>query len=81
MNVNQRELSTTDEKLVEMLNKNFVSEYYIENILIILKNDENKQKLIDYLRNGETNRDKILLKTAEINRGIKKGYTCGVSCL
>lgn len=71
MNVNQRGLSSTDEKLVEMLNKIFVSEYYIENILIILKNNENKQKLIDYLRNGETDRDKILLKTAEINRGIK----------
>jgi len=66
-------LTTTEisKKLVEMLNKNFLSEYYIENIMIILKNDENKQKLIDYLRNGETNRDKILLKTAEINRGIK----------
>lgn len=69
-----RESLTTTEiskKLVDILSKIFVSEYYIENILIILKNDENKQKLIDYLKNGETDRDKILLKTAEIHREIK----------
>lgn len=65
-------LTTTDisKKLFKILSKIFESEYYIENILIILKNDANMQKLIDFIDKGNTDREVILLRTAEINRGI-----------
>ena len=65
-------LTSTDisKKLFEILSKIFESEYYIENILIILKNDANMQKLIDFINKGNTDREVILLRTAEINRGI-----------
>lgn len=65
-------LTTTEisKTLFEMLSNIFVSEYYIENILIILKNDTNMQKLIDFINKGNTDRETILLKTAELNRGI-----------
>lgn len=56
--------------LFDRLSKIFVSDYYIENILIILKNDANMQKLIDFLNTGETDTEKILLRTAELSRGI-----------
>lgn len=65
-------LTTTEisKNLFDRLNKIFVSDYYIENILIILKNDANMQKLIDFLNTGETDTEKILLRTAELSRGI-----------
>lgn len=65
-------LTTTEisKNLFDRLSKIFVSDYYIENILIILKNDANMQKLIDFLNTGETDTEKILLRTAELSRGI-----------
>ena len=65
-------LTTTEisKNLFEKLSKIFVSEYYIENIIIILKNDTNMQKLMEFLNTGETDIEKILIKTAELSRGI-----------
>lgn len=65
-------LTTTEisKTLFEKLSKIFVSEYYIENIIIILKNDTNMQKLMEFLNTGETDIEKILIKTAELSRGI-----------
>ena len=65
-------LTTTEisKTLFEKLSKIFVSEYYIENIIIILKNDTNLQKLMEFLNTGETDIEKILIKTAELSRGI-----------
>ena len=65
-------LTTTEisKNLFDRLSKIFVSDYYIENILIILKNDANMQKLMDFLNTGETDTEKILLRTAELSRGI-----------
>ena len=64
MKQNFKESLTTTEiskTLFDRLSKIFVSDYYIENILIILKNDANMQKLIDFLNTGETDTEKILL--------------------
>ena len=58
-------------KLYKILKGIFVSEYYIENILLILGNDINKKELINFLNTGETDTDRILLRTAEITRKRK----------
>ena len=61
----------TSKKLYKLLKGIFVSEYYIENILLILGNDINKKELINFLNTGETDTDRILLRTAEITRKRK----------
>ena len=70
--IKRRYINTgTSKKLYIMLSEIFVSEYYKENIMIILKTEDNMQKLIDFLNIGVKDTNKILLKTAEINRNIK----------
>lgn len=70
--IKRRYINTgTSKKLHIMLSEIFVSEYYKENIMIILKTEDNVQKLIDFLNIGVKDTNKILLKTAEINRNIK----------
>ena len=60
----------TSSKLFDMLKNFFPRQESIENILVILDNDENKQKMIEFLESGETKRERILLRAAELNRGI-----------
>lgn len=64
-------LSTdTSKKLYSLLEKIFEYKDTIENVIIMLKNDKNKQKMIEFLESGETDKDRIYYRTAELNRGI-----------
>lgn len=57
-------------KLYCLLEKVFEYKDTIENVIIMLKNDKNKQKMIEFLESGETDKDRIYYRTAELNRGI-----------
>ena len=57
-------------KLYEMLAKIFPQERVIEPLIVVLKNDENRQKMIEFLESGETDGDRIAYRAVELNRGI-----------
>lgn len=43
----------------------------VENMIILLKTEKNRQKMIKFLQKGETDLDRIAYYVAELNRGIK----------
>ena len=46
-------------QLVSMLSNIFKHKENIENVIVLLKTEENRQKMIKFLEKGETNIDKI----------------------
>ncbi len=68
----EKELQTNiiNEKLHTLLSKVYSQERVIESFLLVLKNNENKQKMIEFLESGETDGDRIVYRATELNRGI-----------
>lgn len=62
--------STINNILYELLKKVIKSSFFIESIFAMLNGDDKKQKMIEFLQQGETNHERIFLRTAELNRGI-----------
>ena len=58
------------QKLQKLLTKIFPQERVVESLIFVLKNDENRQKMIEFLESGETDGDRIVYRATELNRGI-----------
>ncbi len=70
LHVNQT-ISPICQKLQNLLSKIFPQERVVESFIMVLKNDENMQKMIEFLESGETDGDRIVYRATELNRGIK----------
>jgi len=59
----------TGEKLFDMLKDIWNDEHFIIGVIGGLKTDEQKQKMIDILADGETDRSQIVLIALDIRNG------------
>ena len=65
-----KDISPISQKLKELLTAIFPQERVVESLILVLKNDENRQKMIEFLESGETDGDRIVYRATELNRGI-----------
>ena len=67
----EKEVNSISQRLKELLTAIFPQERVVESLILVLKNDENKQKMIEFLESGETDGDRIVYRATELNRGIQ----------
>ena len=65
-----KDISPISQKLKELLTAIFPQERVVESLILVLKTDENRQKMIEFLESGETDGDRIVYRATELNRGI-----------
>lgn len=58
-----------DVKLFDLLSKIWEDSHFLQGMKVILKTDNEKQKMINILEAGETNTDQIILSALEIKKG------------
>ena len=66
----KEELTKTGKKLYEMLSRIFPQKRVVESFFLVLKNEENMKKMIEFLECGETDGDRIVYRATELNRNI-----------
>ncbi len=59
-------------KLYEMLSAIFKHVENIENVILLLETEENKQKMIKFLEKGKRTVDEIHYYTAELDNDVEK---------
>lgn len=67
----EKKVNSISQRLKELLTAIFPQERVVESLILVLKNDENKQKMIEFLESGETDGDRIVYRATELNRGIQ----------
>lgn len=69
LNKNKFVKTSLDEKLFQMLKNIWNDEHFIYGNILTLKTPEHKQKMIDILEEGETDRSLITLIAMDIRNG------------